>query len=192
MAFRKLKYHLLTEEELVLRFKEVQDTEVIGEIYKRFAHLMMGLSIKYLKQPEKAEDIVMQLFEKLPNLLNKSDVQYLKSWLYMVTKNECLMLLRKKNIQTTEINDNLLEEEPNFVAEKEILEVKIEKVYSCLKMLKPQHEKVLRLFYLEKKSYSEIALALQITEKQVKSDVQNGKRNLKLKLEEDAIFKSAQ
>ena len=110
----------------------------------------------------------------------------------MVTKNECLMLLRKKNIQTTEINDNLLEEEPNFVAEKEILEVKIEKVYSCLKMLKPQHEKVLRLFYLEKKSYSEIALALQITEKQVKSDVQNGKRNLKLKLEEDAIFKSAQ
>ena len=118
MAFRKLKYHLLTEEELVLRFKEVQDTEVIGEIYKRFAHLMMGLSIKYLKQPEKAEDIVMQLFEKLPNLLNKSDVQYLKSWLYMVTKNECLMLLRKKTFKPLRLTTIYLKKNPTLLQKK--------------------------------------------------------------------------
>lgn len=192
MTFRKSKYHLLTEEELLLRYKKTRDKEIIGEVYNRFGHLMMGLSIKYLKQVETAEDIVMQLFEKLPDLLFTSEIRYLKSWLYMVTKNECLMRLRKKNIQTTEINNALLEEEPSLINEKERLEIQIDKVYAYLKLLKPNHEKALRLFYLEKKSYFEIALELEITEKQVKSDVQNGKRNLKLKLEEDAIFKSAQ
>ncbi|MGB0934194.1 MAG: RNA polymerase sigma factor [Lishizhenia sp.] len=191
MALRNQKYHLLTEEELLLSYKNSANNAIIGEIYTRFAHLMMGLSLNYLKDKTRAEDNVMQIFEKLPSLLMKSDVRYLKSWLYMVTKNECLMHLRKKTIDTIAIEDHLIETEPNFIAEKQLLETKIEKVYACLKNLKENQEKAIRLFYLEKKSYTEIAKLLDITEKQVKSDVQNGKRNLKLKLEKDVIFKSA-
>lgn len=191
MAFKRIKYNTLSEEELLSIYRKKEDKAIIGEIYVRFGHLMMGLSLKYLKQRELAEDNVMQIFEKLPVLLLKNEVKHLKSWLYMVTKNECLMFLRKKKLNTTEVNDNLLETEPNFIAEKELLEVKIEKVYTCIKLLKDDQQKAISLFYLEKKSYAEIASLLDITEKKVKSDVQNGKRNLKLKLEEDVVFKSA-
>lgn len=191
MVFKRIKYNTLSEEELLSIYRKKEDKAIIGEIYVRFGHLMMGLSLKYLKQRELAEDNVMQIFEKLPVLLLKNEVKHLKSWLYMVTKNECLMFLRKKKLNTTEVNDNLLETEPNFIAEKELLEVKIEKVYTCIKLLKDDQQKAISLFYLEKKSYAEIASLLDITEKKVKSDVQNGKRNLKLKLEEDVVFKSA-
>jgi len=48
------------------------------------------------------------------------------------------------------------------------------------------------LFYLEKRSYQEIATSTQFTQMQVKSHIQNGKRNLKLLMEKKAREKSKQ
>lgn len=96
MLFKKRDYKQLSDAELLDLYKQKQPKQVLAEIYNRYGHLMMGLCLKYLQQNAAAEDMVMDIFEKLPKLLVKHDIAYLKSWLYTTTKNECLMALRKK------------------------------------------------------------------------------------------------
>jgi RNA polymerase sigma-70 factor (ECF subfamily) len=116
---KRNKYKTLSDEALLRSYKEKPSLEIIGEYYQRYGHLVMGTSMKYLKNKFDAEDLVMHLFEKLPSKLHDNNINRFKPWLYMVTKNECLMLLRKKGIKTLE-----LIREPKQTNE---LELKIEK-----------------------------------------------------------------
>jgi RNA polymerase sigma-70 factor (ECF subfamily) len=54
----------------------------------------------------------------------------------------------------------------------------------CIERLREEQKSCIRLFYYENRCYSEIAVNLALDEKKVKSHLQNGKRNLKICLEE--------
>lgn len=187
---KRNKYKTLSDEALLRSYKEKPSLEIIGEYYQRYGHLVMGTSMKYLKNKFDAEDLVMDLFEKLPSKLHDNNINRFKPWLYMVTKNECLMLLRKKGIKTLE-----LIREPKQTNE---LELKIEKetqlliLENALEELKEEQKNCIKLFYIENKSYQEIADLTQLDLKKVKSAIQNGKRNLKINLEHNNEFKSIQ
>ncbi|SFT72901.1 RNA polymerase sigma-70 factor, ECF subfamily [Lishizhenia tianjinensis] len=191
MLFKKRNLTHLSDAELVDLYKQKQQKLVIAEVYQRYGHLMMGLCLKYLQQSDLAEDMVMDIFEKLPKLLLKHDITYLKSWLYTTTKNECLMALRKKKHHFKDITNEQVAYE-NELEDKQFLDLQLEIVEEKMDELKTHHKKALKLFYIEGKSYQEIADLLHIDLKKVKSDVQNAKRNLKIKLQEDVVFKSAQ
>lgn len=190
MLFRKrVTYHQLSDEDLVLHFQDGGANEIIGEIYKRYGHLVMGTCMKYLKNANDAEDMTMSIFERLPDKLKDHTIERFKSWLYMVTKNECLMLLRKKGRVTTEITKELeAQEDLHLVEEKEIQYTLLE---AAIQELKEEQRSCIELFYLEKRSYQEITSMLKLDVKKVKSAIQNGKRNLKLILENRNEFKSA-
>jgi RNA polymerase sigma-70 factor (ECF subfamily) len=187
---KRNKYKTLSDEALLRSYKEKPSLEIIGEYYQRYGHLVMGTSMKYLKNKFDAEDLVMHLFEKLPSKLHDNSINRFKPWLYMVTKNECLMLLRKKGIKTLE-----LIREPKQTNE---LELKIEKetqlliLENALEELKEEQKNCIKLFYIENKSYQEITDLTQLDLKKVKSAIQNGKRNLKINLEHNNEFKSIQ
>lgn len=185
--FRKT-YTSYSDEELILLFKQKEDKKIIGEIYIRYGHLVMGTCMKYLKNKQDAEDISMQIFEKMPRILVRHNIQYFKSWLYMVTKNECLMWLRKKGNITTELKTELEQEDELALVQQK--EVQLEAVENAIHELKEEQKKCIELFYLEQKSYAEITQILQMELKKVKSAIQNGKRNLKIKLEQRYEFKS--
>ncbi len=141
----------------------------------------MGVSVKYLKNVTEAQDNLMLIFEKLMKELKKTEVQNLKAWLYQITKNQCLMALRKnKNYSHSSIDTLQLEQdEDNLerIEEKERLLTLLEEVIPSLK----ENQRVcIELFYLNKKSYVEIAEQTQFSLKEVKSNIQNGKRNLEL------------
>jgi RNA polymerase sigma-70 factor (ECF subfamily) len=190
MLFRKRNtYHQLSDEELVLNYRNEAASEIIGEIYKRYGHLVMGTCMKYLKNRADAEDMTMILFEKLPHKLANHNIERFKSWLYMVTKNECLMLLRKKGHVSAEITKELEASDELHVVEAK--EVQYEILEEAIKELKEEQRKCIELFYIESKSYQEITSLLQLDIKKVKSAIQNGKRNLKLTLENRNEFKSA-
>jgi len=190
MLFRKrTTYNQLSDEELVLHYQNDGSNDVIGEVYKRYGHLVMGTCMKYLKNRADAEDMTMTIFEKLPNKLVNHKIERFKSWLYMVTKNECLMLLRKNGPVSTEITRQLeADDELHLVQAKE---VQYEILEEAITDLKEDQRKCIELFYLERKSYQEITSLLQMDLKKVKSAIQNGKRNLKLTLEKRNEFKSA-
>ena len=94
------------------------------------------------------------------------------------------MRLRKKSIQTNELNDELFGEEPENKEELETKEAQFELLETALEELKLEQQHCIRLFYIEKKSYDQISEQLNISLKQVKSAIQNGKRNLKIRMDQ--------
>jgi RNA polymerase sigma factor (sigma-70 family) len=179
---KRKKYRLKSDEELVELYKESQEDLCITILYERYAHLVLGTSIKHMKDITQAEDLSMELFASLGNKLIKHTILNFKSWLYTVTKNNCYMVLRKKKKEfasdTMEEYDDALDE-----LDLEQLENKLVFLEEILKELKEDQQACIRLFFLENKSYTEISEILSISILKVKSAVQNGKRNLKLKFE---------
>lgn len=143
--------------------------------------LVYGVSLKYLKQPEAAKDSVMQIFEELVLKLKKHEVTNFKSWLYQVAKNHCLMHLRTpRNLKTVELNASVVQSDENVhlngVLEKE---ENFNKLQFCLGKLSDDQRTIIQLFYLDGKCYNEIVDQTGFDWNQVRSFIQNGRRNLK-------------
>lgn len=185
------KYNQYSDNELITEYINSKNTLFVGILYKRYSHLVFGLSLKYLKDEDEAKDAVMQLFEKLISDLLKYKIEYFKSWLYSYSKNNCLLIIRnKKNIQQKESqfhysSQSVMENEADLhlpiIKDKEEQYVQLEKAISELNEMQ---KKCISLFYLQNKSYQDIADATGYTLNEVKSAIQNGKRNLKIKLDQ--------
>ena len=177
----------LTDQELLQRFKADNNSDWIGVLFDRYALLLLGMCMKYLKNEEDARDAVQQIFLKMLSDINKHEIQYFRAWIYQVTKNYCLMQLRQKHMKyKEEISDKHMgviaaeEEDKRVYQEKDIL---LENMGQAMELLSPEQKVCVQLFYLQKKSYQEIADQTRYSLLQVKSYIQNGKRNLKLLLE---------
>lgn len=158
---------------------------VLGELYQRYMELVYGVCLKYYKEPETAKDSVMQIFEELVSKLKKHDVENFKPWLHQVAKNHCLMQLRTpRNMKTVEFKYELVQSEDNVhlngVLEKE---ENFKKLEYCLGTLTNEQREAVKLFYLEGKCYNEIVEITGQEWNQVRSFIQNGRRNLKLCME---------
>ena len=182
----------LTDEELLRRYKSDGNTDWIGILFDRYAVLLLGMAMKYLKNEEDARDGVQQVFLKVLSEVNKHEIQYFKAWIYQVTKNHCLMQLRQKHIKyQEEVTDQNMPgtaalEDTSSYREKDQL---LEDMEHALETLNEEQRTCIRLFYLDKQSYQQIAEHTGYTLLQVKSYIQNGKRNLKQQLEKQPSHK---
>jgi RNA polymerase sigma factor (sigma-70 family) len=180
------KYNYITDQELLEKFYAGHDNEWLGILLQRYTLLLLGVCMKYLKNEEDAKDSVQQIFLKVMQELQKYKVEYFKSWMYMVAKNHCLMKLRDRQGKiTAEINEKLMTA-PGEETDTQTLLQNDKALYlmeEALKDLNPEQKQCVTLFYLQKKSYQEINELTGFTMMQVKSYIQNGKRNLKILIE---------
>jgi len=183
------KINDVTDESLLLEFRETGDLEKLGALYSRYMHLVYGVCIKYLKDRDAAKDEVINIFEKLVADISNHQVLNFKTWLYVVTKNHCLMILRSRKSETERetimINDPLwfMENSQELHPIDREENINDEKLNDCIGKLKEEQQQCIRMFYYEDKCYKEISECLDMDEKKVKSYLQNGKRNLKICLE---------
>jgi RNA polymerase sigma factor (sigma-70 family) len=181
----------LVDDELIAIYRDSGNMEIMGELYRRYSHLVLGTCFKYLKNKENACDATMQIFEKLISDLKNTQVTYFKSWLYMVSKNHCLMQIRKetsvqKHLET--IRENTPEKFVEIWDELHLNhesddEKRLVAITEALNQLNQEQRTCVELTYFENKSYKEIADITGMDTNKVKSHIQNGKRNLKLLLE---------
>jgi RNA polymerase sigma-70 factor (ECF subfamily) len=180
------RYQHISDEQLLNNFYNDHNNQWLGILFERYTLLLYGVSMKYLKDEDEAKDAVQQVFLKAITELHKYPVQYFKSWLYMVTKNHCLMKLRQKlgtvspesaEQQIADISDPL-EKHQHLEKDK-----KLELMTDSLDELSAEQKQCVTLFYLEKRSYQQISEETGYSVMQVKSYIQNGKRNMKLLLE---------
>ena len=178
-----LRNHNHTDDRTLLQhFYEDGNNEWLGILLQRYTPLLFGVCMKYLKNEEEAKDAVQQVFLKSIHELQKYKVDYFKSWIYMVAKNYCLMKLRDKGKYTTEINEKVMAapQEGTGINQLKEKDKKLDSLSLALKDLNKEQQLCITLFYLEKKSYQQIADETGYSLMQVKSFIQNGKRNLKL------------
>lgn len=178
------RYDHISDAELLEHFRADGNPEWMGVLLQRYTLLLLGVCMKYLKDENEARDCVQQIFLKVLTEAPKYKIDYFKSWLYTVAKNHCLMRLRDKGSRSvkelaenhgthTETDRNeLLETETTY----ELLE-------EAIAELNEEQRKCVTLFYLQRLSYQQITDRTGFSALQVKSYIQNGKRNLKLILE---------
>jgi len=183
---------LFSDEELIISYKKSKENRFIGELFERYTHLVFGVCMKYLKNEEDSKDAVMEIFEDLHYKLSDHDISNFKSWIYSVSKNHCLMILRKKKSEDR-MKEGVYENfQQDFMESfdlfhpinKENLNDKIPKLKRGIELLKAEQKKCIELLYLQNKSYKEVTEITGYSMKKVKSYIQNGKRNLKIYLEE--------
>jgi RNA polymerase sigma factor (sigma-70 family) len=180
------KHNHITDQELLEKFHADHDNEWLGILLQRYTLLLLGVCMKYLKNEEEAKDSVQQVFLKVIQELHKYKVEYFKSWLYMVAKNHCLMKLRDRQGKIpAELTDRVAAT-PEEESDRQALiqnDRTLDLMETGLKELNKEQQQCVTLFYLEKKSYQEISEETGYSMLQVKSYIQNGKRNLKIWIE---------
>ena len=179
--FKNIAVSNLTDKELAQNYRASGKLEVLGELYQRYMDLLYGVCLKYLKNEEKAKDAVMQIFEELIEKMRRHEVDNVKGWMYQLAKNYCLMQLRTpKNLKTVEINTDIMQSTENVhlngLMEKE---ENLNKLEYCIGILPGDQQKMIQLFYLQGKCYQEIVDETGTGWNQVRSNIQNGRRNLK-------------
>ncbi|MBI5856690.1 MAG: sigma-70 family RNA polymerase sigma factor [Sphingobacteriales bacterium] len=180
------RYGHISDSELLRQFYEDHNNEWLGILLQRYTLLLLGVCMKYLKNEEEAKDSVQQIFLKVIQELHKYKVEYFKSWLYMVAKNHCLMRLREKQGKITiEINERVTANREDETDLQTLVQNDhtLELMAVSLKELNPEQQQCVTLFYLQKKSYQEVSNETGYSMLQVKSYIQNGKRNLKILIE---------
>ena len=181
-----------TDQELLEAFSKKNDQHFLAALYTRYTHLVYGVCMKYLKNPDDASDAVMNIYEKLSQDIHRHEIIKFSTWLYVITRNHCLMELRSRKSQDRR-HEMWQNEQDLFMESEEFLhpvdeedELHSQQLKLCIEQLKAEQKSCIELFYYQNKCYLEIAQQLKIEEKKVKSHLQNGKRNLKICMEKPA------
>ena len=170
---------------LIERFRNGSDREALGTLFLRYMELVYGVCLKYLGQPEAAQDAVMDIYEHLNRKLPGHEVENFSGWLYMVSKNHCLGILRKKsNLLTVSLDDPVMQNGQEAHQEDEEFDLNVpediaDQLHQCIGLLPEKQQICIRMFYFEKRSYADICEVTLLSMDHVRSHIQNGRRNLK-------------
>ena len=180
----------LTDQDLIQLYRDNRDTKLIGILFDRYAHLVYGIALKYFDREDDRKEAVMLVFEKLYDALLQFEIANFKSWLYSVAKNQCLMIIKKENtvplneqVQMKNFQQEFMKFEDAFSLNHINENNREVKLHELMMELNEDQRICVDLFYLQEKSYKEIADSTSYSMNQVKSYIQNGKRNLKIMLE---------
>lgn len=178
-----------SDEELLSLYRSGGDMEVLGRLYERYVELVYGVCLKYFKNETEAEDAVMAIFEEIIEKCKTQEVRQFRPWLYVTARNHCLMALRKAGRNFTVSSDPALMQSGEFWHPDtgEADEQTLPALGKCMEQLPPQQKLCIDLFYLQGKSYKDIAAAQGEEVGKVRSNIQNGRRNLKMCLEKAGV-----
>ena len=185
MEFFKSNKQSYSDDELLTLLKKSGDRGYFDVLYERYIPLTYGLCLKYLKEPSKAQDAVIDIFESISEKIANYEIKTFKNWLYSVVKNHCFHLL-KENKKEIVVDFNSQVMESDSVIDLYIEDVNLDKekaLNQCIEKLPEPQAISVRLFYFENQSYLEIVKKTGFHLKSVKSYIQNGKRNLKICIE---------
>jgi RNA polymerase sigma factor (sigma-70 family) len=171
---------------LLNSYRKTGDLAVLGKLYQPYMGLVYGVCLKYLKDEEQCKDAVMQIFEELVDKAAKHEVKQFRGWLYVLTRNYCLMQLRSaKKFDVIGIDDVM---ENTFILhpDNSNKEETAQALERCMEKLPATQKQSVNLFYYDEKCYKDIAEQTGYTLNEVKSYIQNGKRNLKICLEKNS------
>jgi len=174
------------DDKLLDDYRKTGDIAVIGKLFERYMSLLYGVCLKYLSDEEIAKDAVMGIFEELIIKAKTHEVKQFRGWLYVLARNYCLMQLRngKKfdKITLDEVMENTVFLHPDERVDESYLKI----MEKCMEKLPAKQRQSVDLFYLKEKSYKEIAETTGYVLNDVKSYIQNGKRNLKICIEKNS------
>lgn len=188
LFFKRHRAEELSDDELLVKLKETGDSSHFEQLYERYIPMIYGLCLKYLQNPEKSQDAVMDIYENISPKIGNYEIAIFKNWLYSVVKNHCFHVLREdKKTVVVDFDSNLMESDSvlTLLSDETDNDEKEIALNKCIEQLPdPQKISVMKFFF-EDKSYADIVDETGYHLKSVKSYIQNGKRNLKICIEKN-------
>lgn len=175
---------LTSDESIIRAYKQTRKKRLLGPLFKKYNEKLFGLAYYYLSERESAMDSVMETYEVVLKSIDNKEITYYKGWILSICKNICLKKIRdgKQFSELKEVSDTFMENDADEVYNDET----IEKVLELIPQLKENQKVCVEAFYLQSKSYEEISALYGMSFKEVKSHIQNGKRNLKILFEKSS------
>jgi RNA polymerase sigma factor (sigma-70 family) len=174
------------DEEQLNNYRKSGDITVLGGLFENYVPLIFGVCLKYLKDEDAAKDAVMGIFEELIAKVKQHDIKQFRSWVYVLSRNYCLMQLRSGKKAEIVSLDEVMEFTTFLHPEDNSKEEVLKALERCMNKLTAVQKQSVDLFYLKEKCYKEIADITGFSLNDVKSYIQNGKRNLKICLERNS------
>jgi RNA polymerase sigma-70 factor (ECF subfamily) len=180
----------LTDEELIKKYRFSHDNTYLGELFLRYTPYIFGVAIKNLKNQKEAEDLTLTIFNKISSDLKRIDVSNFSKLLYQLVKDLCDIEVKKKTATGEEskmilIDELTKESEDNMYinTDKPKLSLDSNNLRLAIDTLNESQKICIDLFYIQNKSYQEVADITGYSLNQVKTNIQNGKRLLKTYIE---------
>jgi RNA polymerase sigma-70 factor, ECF subfamily len=177
----------MTELEAVQRCRE-GDVAGLQVLYETHRVKVYNLSWRMLGTPQEAEDALQEIFLKVFDRIKhyRGDAAF-STWLYRLTTNHCLDLLRRRKILTFLGFENIQEPVAEKSGEKAMDLGFSPILLKALERLPGNQKACLLMREMEDLSYEEIAAALQLSLGTVKSNIHRAKAFLKSFLEKEGL-----
>jgi len=171
-----------SDEELLNLYLKSGEQSHMGVLFERYMEMVYGVGLKYLKNANLAEEAVMNIFEEVMEKVKKHEIIAFRGWLYVLSRNHCLMQLRKEKKnrkQDSALKSMYSTAQMHPVVEEENNEKRTNRLKDCLEKLSAQQKDCVEMFYYQEYSYKEIAEMKKESVGKIRSFIQNGRRNLK-------------
>jgi RNA polymerase sigma-70 factor (ECF subfamily) len=136
------------------------------------------LALGYVRSPADAEDLAQEAFVRLWRALPLYDGRAsFSTWLYVIARNACLSELRRRGARpTTSLEDDAADPAaPAGMASPVDLRLDCE---TFLEMLEEPQRRIVRLFYLQERSYEQVAEMLDMPINTVRSHLHRARKRL--------------
>ena len=189
----KSRYSLVEEKKIIDGLKS-GDSNSYREFVNLFSGKVYNTSLGLLQDSSDAEDITQEVFIEVFNSISGFKSQSsLSTWLYRITINRCLDLIRKKKrkkrfalVKSIFVKEDRDDEIPDFIHPGVILEnrEKSKIIFGSINRLPDNQRIAFTLNKIEDMSYKEISEIMNTSVSSVESLIHRAKENLKKLLKE--------
>jgi RNA polymerase sigma-70 factor (ECF subfamily) len=177
---------ILNETELIKRCKKA-DPKAQEWIYGQHADAFFRMVMRYVKNREDAEDVLITAFTKIFNRIDSFSYQgdgSLQGWMKKVVINEALMWLRRRHSFALVDSVSELTEEESL---ETLSNMDAEDIYQMITQLPTGYRTVFNLYVVEGYAHQEIAAMLSITESTSRTQLFKAKALLKKMLTQEGF-----
>lgn len=179
IMLRSNAIHRRSEEELVTELRATRDGRLFDELYRRSRRKVFGVCFNILGEASAAEDACHDAYVRAWERIDSLRGSNFTAWVRRIAANRCYDELRRTR------PDELDGHHPEPVADDQIegaviARQELNRAIDVIASLDEHQRRVFLLRHLDSRSYDEISEATGYDAKQVKSYLQNARRNFHL------------
>jgi RNA polymerase sigma factor (sigma-70 family) len=169
----------LSDSEVIARFRLAQEQAYFTILYRRYAPKVFAKCYSMLSDEGMARDATQEIFIKiLMNLTKFNEQSSFSTWLYSITYNFCIDIIRKKKklqLLFTEDVSRIRNDADEDISDSVLLEMKQERLSTILDLLPPGDKAILLMKYIDDLQIKDIAESLNKTESAIKMQIMRAK-----------------
>ena len=167
-----------SDEDLIRLYLETQNSRYFDRLYGKYANKVYAKCISLLKDEARAQDAVQDIFLKIfLNLSKFGGKSKFSTWIYSITYNYCIDLIRKRKKEGNIFSDDI-ERTPDVaeeVPDSALLEMEVKRLKVILEKIPVGDKVVLLMKYQDEMSIKDISDALNKSESAIKMKLKRAK-----------------